>query len=128
MTKPTHALTVLQPWAWAIAEGVKTIENRLWRTNYRGPIYIHAGRKLLPAQLYACGATLKASGSIRELPEFESLPRGVLIAVVDIVDCGRFDDDPWAIRATGMWHFRLANVRLLPEPIPKRGQQGLWPV
>ena len=123
---PTYALTVLQPWAWAIAEGLKTIENRTWPTSIRGPIYIHAGKKLLPDQLYACGAMLKASGSTRELPALHTLPTRALIAVVDIVDCGRFDDDPWAIRAHGMYHFRLANARILPQPIPRRGQMGFW--
>ena len=37
------ALTVRQPWAWAIVHAGKRIENRTRRTNFRGRFYIHAG-------------------------------------------------------------------------------------
>lgn len=38
-----RAITVRQPWAWAIARGGKDIENRSWGTSYRGLLAIHAG-------------------------------------------------------------------------------------
>lgn len=38
-----RALTIRQPWASLIATGAKTIETRPWRTDYRGPVLIHAG-------------------------------------------------------------------------------------
>ena len=37
------AISVRQPWAALIALGVKDIENRVWRTRYRGVILVHAG-------------------------------------------------------------------------------------
>ena len=37
------AITIWQPWAELIARGVKLVENRTWRTHYRGPVAIHAG-------------------------------------------------------------------------------------
>jgi hypothetical protein len=37
-----HALSLHQPWASAVALGVKTVETRSWSTNYRGPLLIHA--------------------------------------------------------------------------------------
>ena len=40
-----RALSINQPWAWAIVEAGKDIENRVWRTNYRGKFWIHAGKK-----------------------------------------------------------------------------------
>lgn len=36
------ALTICQPYAAAIAKGLKPVENR-WATAYRGPLLIHAG-------------------------------------------------------------------------------------
>lgn len=39
---PIPALSLWQPWASLIALGYKTIETRPWRTNYRGPLAIHA--------------------------------------------------------------------------------------
>ena len=37
------AISIKQPWASLIAHGIKDIENRTWRTNYRGRVLIHAG-------------------------------------------------------------------------------------
>ena len=37
-------LSIKQPWAWLIANTFKTVENRSWSMNYRGPIYIHASK------------------------------------------------------------------------------------
>ena len=39
-------LSVRQPWAWLIVYGGKDIENRSWRTPYRGPLLIHAGKRI----------------------------------------------------------------------------------
>ena len=39
------ALSIKQPWASLIAHGIKDIENRNWKTHFRGRIYIHASAK-----------------------------------------------------------------------------------
>jgi hypothetical protein len=49
------ALTLHQPWATAIAEGIKTIETRSWATDYRGPLAIHAGSKMAPGMAGPAG-------------------------------------------------------------------------
>ena len=36
-------LTLKQPWATLVAEGIKKYEFRSWKTKYRGKILIHAG-------------------------------------------------------------------------------------
>lgn len=41
------ALSIKQPWASLIAHGIKDIENRTWRTHFRGKIYIHASGNML---------------------------------------------------------------------------------
>lgn len=40
------ALSIRQPWAWAILQAGKRIENREWRAapTYRGPLLIHAAK------------------------------------------------------------------------------------
>ncbi len=43
-----RALSLHQPWASLIAEGVKTIETRSWATKYRGPLAIHAAKRRPP--------------------------------------------------------------------------------
>jgi hypothetical protein len=39
-------LSIRHPWAYLIANGDKDIENRMWRTKYRGPFLIHASLAL----------------------------------------------------------------------------------
>lgn len=39
------ALSIKQPWASAIVLGVKSVEIRTWKTNYRGPVLIHAPKE-----------------------------------------------------------------------------------
>jgi len=39
------AISLQQPWAWAILHAGKDVENRRWNTRYRGPIAIHASAK-----------------------------------------------------------------------------------
>lgn len=123
---PTRALTILQPWAWAIAEGIKTIENRSWPTKYRGSIYVHAGRKVHNSEFVDCAETMRLVGSQRDIPREDLLVYGALIAVVDLVGCSQFPDDPWSNPM--LWNWKLANPRPLPEPIPMRGSLGLWKV
>jgi hypothetical protein len=41
-----RALSIRQPWAWLIVNGVKDIENRSFRTRHRDPLVIHAGLNL----------------------------------------------------------------------------------
>jgi len=38
-------LTVRQPYASLLVSGIKDVENRSRRTNYRGTVLIHAGAK-----------------------------------------------------------------------------------
>ena len=39
------ALSIRQPWAWAIIYAGKNVENRSWVTDYRGPLLIHASKR-----------------------------------------------------------------------------------
>ena len=37
-------ITIREPWATLIAEGLKEYEFRTWKTSYRGEILIHSGK------------------------------------------------------------------------------------
>lgn len=41
---PYPALTVRNPWAWALLHG-KPVENRSWEMTHRGPLWLHAGAR-----------------------------------------------------------------------------------
>ena len=38
------ALSIRQPWAWLIVNGFKNVENRTWKTPFRGEFLVHAGK------------------------------------------------------------------------------------
>lgn len=145
------ALTVQQPWAWAIIHAGKTVENRTQRWwSYRGPLAIHAG---LRANQRACfdpriihasrqagngdWASFDDHGTLRPSAPM-SLPRGAIIGVVDLVDCHTAEpgccDSPWADHlppdpwfGRHVTHLILADPRPI-EPIICRGALGLWTV
>ena len=129
------ALTVMQPWGWAIATQGKAVENRGWRTAYRGPLAIHGGQAYdeaarMPghaaARLRALEAECRAAGG--RTPEARHLALGAVLAVAELTGCHQ--DQPgsqcseWA--ADGQWHWQLEDVRPLPEPVPCRGSRQLW--
>lgn len=80
-------ITVWQPWAGALAAGIKENETRSWATKYRGPIAIHAamrevfdGLALIPVPI-----ALKIKEALR--CEWDEMPRGAIIATGELVDC-----------------------------------------
>src|SRR5271166_4355910 len=98
------ALTLTQPWATLVAIKAKRIETRSWRTSYRGPFAIHAGKSfpewarahvLYDWDFFSAlkpdhAAFLKSEG-VRLIPSEPGyracgeLPRGAVIAVGRII-------------------------------------------
>ena len=91
-----------------IANGSKTIETRTWRTNYRGPLAIHA--------------------SARPYKDMD-LPTGGIIAVARLYDCRPMeaaDEDAACIALyEGAYAWLLADVQPVAL-IPCKGMLGLW--
>ena len=107
------ALTVKQPWAWAIIHAGKDIENRGWRTCYRGPLAIHAG-----ARMHAY------TGMPRRTPPVpDDLVFSAIIGVVDLVDVVDASRSKWF---EGEFGWVLRNPRPLVRPIPCAGRLSLW--
>ncbi len=111
-------MTVAQPWAWAVVQGYKDVENRSWRTSLRGRFLIHASKKLDPAGFQF----LWEMGLYRRLPE--ALPRQCLIGSVELVDIISGYPSDWAKR--GALHWQLRQAREFIDPIPCRGKQKLF--
>lgn len=53
-------LSVQQPFADLICAGVKTVENRTWKTDYRGSILIHASDTVKPTKAWNTAMNNKA--------------------------------------------------------------------
>lgn len=122
-------ITIKQPFATLIAEGLKEYEFRTWKTKYRGEILIHAGK----------GIDKEA------MKRYEHLnleyPAGTIIAKATITDCIFVDntlkeklqhknpliyygilnkDSTW----TG-YGFKLENITKVPQ-IKVSGKLSLW--
>ena len=113
-----RALSIRQPWAWAVAAGMKRIENRRWRVSYRGPLAIHAAR-VVETEAYARCEALAG----RPVPA--NLALGAVIAVVhlaDIVMASELRGDPWA---EGPWCWLFDDVMPIC-PVACPGAQQLF--
>lgn len=135
---------MLQPWAWAIAHGGKTVENRSRRFSHRGPLAIHAGRAWEPVG--ATSPQVKHAFDAYRLPavrdrdldaDHPKFVTGAVIAVTELVDVHRETGgccQPWghtvnlsaAAADRPVYHLVLSGTRALDEPVRCYGAQGLW--
>jgi hypothetical protein len=130
------ALSIRQPWAWLIVNGFKTIENRSWLTNYRGPMLIHAGKVCTPADYDA--AMLFVEGFAPELvlqvPDIGDLQLGGVVGGARLVDCLQEHPSPWftggaANNAPGTVGYGFVLAQAAPLPfLPWKGRQGFFDV
>ncbi|BAY41285.1 hypothetical protein NIES2111_56810 (plasmid) [Nostoc sp. NIES-2111] len=118
------ALTVRQPWAWAIICANKNIENRVWPIHYRGDILIHAAKGCTKKE-YLCAKEFCQSIGV-SIPELNLLSRGQTIGVITVVGC-QFSETGAGWGMSQQFHWHLANPREI-KPIPYIGQLGLFDV
>jgi len=101
------ALSIKQPWASLICTpiednpllGIKDIENRTWRTHFRGRIYIHASGQItrgkysefLPKEYWKSLSILEQNNLI-----YFSRITSAIIGEVDIIDCVQDHPSIWA--------------------------------
>jgi hypothetical protein len=117
---PPKGLTIRQPWAHAIIHLGKDVENRSWRTKYRGPLLIHASahqerdpRSLLMEHMARPPSQKK----------LRALPTGTIIGVADLFDCFQASTGKWTDK--GQWHWLLRDARPI-KPVKCTGRLGLW--
>lgn len=124
------ALSIRQPWASAIVELGKRVENRTWATLYRGPILIHASKTMTREDQAEFAAVAQLAG-VKFRP-LQTLPLGCIIGQADIVDCiaggsrhkTPHHSSPWFF---GPYGFVLENVQPLPPRMCK-GRLGFFDV
>ena len=102
---PVKAVSLWQPWAYAITTLGKDVENRVWSTDYRGVLLIHASQRWDPR---AYAGLVEAD---LDLPPPEGLERGGFVGACRVVDCVTASDSPWF---DGPFGFVLRDARPLP--------------
>lgn len=104
-----NTISIKQPWASLIAEGHKTIETRTWSVSYRGKLLIVSSKR----------------------PVIGSLPVGMALAVVDLVDCRPMTKDDEAAAMCeiypGAWAWVLDNIHKI-KPFNVKGSLSLYEV
>lgn len=120
MILPVKALSVRQPWAWAIIYGGKDVENRSWQAvnhglNVRGRVAIHASKTMGKGEYEQARDFMHGFGV--SCPEPALLRRGGIIGSVEVLDVVSHSDSPWF---TGPRGLILAN----PEPCEFIGVKG----
>ena len=113
-------LSVRQPWAWLLFNG-KDIENRTWRTSYRGPLLIHASLGKDPEDFMPKQSEYIESAGI-VIPE--DLPRGAIVGSVNLSGVAEAGDttSPWF---EGPYGFKMEDAVEFEQPIQCRGQLGI---
>lgn len=134
MAERMRALTVHQPWAAAIVDGRKRVENRPWHTAHRGPLLLHTSlRWSIDGEKSAAVREtlgLPATGHLHEA-DYPWL-RQQVVAVVDIVGCHVAADGccaPWGEPSTDqarIWHWQIGTVWPINAPWHESGRQKLW--
>ena len=145
-----RALSIRQPWAWAILHAGKDIENRDWKgyggklgrdKGFRGDVLIHASQRPNPTRLVREGEEFSAFCRERRITLPDGEHPGVLSCrdlfrdcggivgiarIVDIRPNGEAPASRWAI--PGLLGLVLAQVEAFPQMVPCNGARGFWTV
>jgi hypothetical protein len=114
------AITIRQPWTDSILYGTKRIENRTWAV----PAAYIGVRTFLHA------AKSRDHRAIRNGIRPQNDVRGAILGAFTITGCHDDGDDCtpncsfWG--QDQLFHWQLADVIALPEPVPAKGQLGFW--
>lgn len=121
-------LSIREPFATLVKDGVKIYETRSWKTNYRGELYIHASLGMSTS-----------SRKIKAMSHLKSpLNPGYILCKCNLVDCILMDDDfidyietethekDYGEYSKGRYAWKLALLEVLEEPILAKGRLGIW--
>ena len=124
---PEFAISVRQPWAWAIIHGGKDVENRVKRAITMGGmdrhkrIAIHASSGMTRDEYEEAREFMEDDCGV-SCPHPSKLLRGGIIGSVSIVGVVKESRSPWFF---GPWALELADAEDC-EPIPCGGQLGAF--
>ena len=123
------AISIKQPWAWAIAEGHKTIETRTWSTNYRGELLIVSSKKPDKDMLFFLPDAWVNWIGVNVTNDM--LLYGQALCIADLVDCHPMKpeeaDKALCSIYTDAQSWVFENIRKI-DPFPVKGQLNIYSV
>ncbi len=128
------AISLWQPWASLWISDAKVHETRHWPTSYRGWLVVHAAKRRID-DLSGDRLDEICDGIWGHHWGLE-LPRGALIGAVKLVSCIRMnktapaseDDEECGDWSDERYAWRRDQFKVFDQPIPYRGQQGMFVV
>lgn len=139
---PPKAISLWQPWASLCVLGLKQYETRHWSTAYRGTLVIHAAKRWTEEEretllafddlfgIVGDGSPLSALWTDKRL--FGAALGTVELTAIYSTNNPGMDrilserETAFGNYAPDRYAWKLENPRLFAEPIPYRGQQGMW--
>ena len=120
-----RVITLKQPWASLVANGLKVYEFRNMNYSYRGKILIHAGK----------GIDKDAMDRVQEFNL--DYPQSRIIAEVEIVDCIKVDTEfnkminklnspVYEVKERTGYAWKLDNIKKLNIDKTINGKQSIW--
>jgi hypothetical protein len=116
------ALSIKQPWVYAILHEGKDIENRSWKRDFRGWIALHASGTRRNDAVFPRG---------HRLPDEDEAPCSAICGVARLVDIVTKSRSKWFQqpgRGKVNYGWVLQDATPLVEPIHCKGTLGLWDV
>ena len=139
VSRKSMVLSLWQPWASAIAAGIKRIETRSWGTNFRGQLLIHATKKLVregQEQIENVTPEEWAKFSKIGIQTGSDFPLGFVVCAVNLVEVevsigqGKYpeEENRWGNLQEGRFAWIFDGPPIIPgRVLPIRhGYQGLW--
>ncbi len=137
-------ITLWQPWANLIIDGMKRIETRSWATSYRGPIGIHSAKRppldglLKDLDEKSRQFVIETYGEVLNCKD--KFPTGVILGHTELIECIRITEAYSAYvkkympkeyafgdYTPGRWAWVMGdNPIKFSDPIPAKGMQRLW--
>ncbi len=125
MLLPVKALSIRQPWAWAIVSGHKDIENRTSFALSKGcakpfRICVHASRGMTRGEYETARRFMLSLGVDCPLPDV--LVRGAIVGMATVNSVIDRSDSPWFFGPRGLVLSDACEV----DPLPAKGALGYF--
>ena len=121
-------LSIKEPFATLIKDGVKIYETRSWKTNYRGELYIHATKTY--------SKSVNVDSALKYLKT--DINPGYILCKCRLIDCIFMDDEfikyikeetnenDYGRYEVGRYAWQLEVLEVLDDPIFAKGKLGIW--